>query len=199
MQTLEEIISRWDSGEGKPYKGELIDWDRYSGDGEEPPADIGCMCAQGQILHLLGGWTPNRLKAEKQRKADLETSHLLNISISHAILLRHINDTIDGAPSIVLTHPEKILGDQAEIILAFWHHLDRMEMKDWNAVITAADAAGNAVGNATYASWDVIENIIWIVAMDAVGYAASYAAVYAAYEIQGALIMREQKQQFLFS
>lgn len=49
MSALAEILERWDSGEGKPYKGSLIDWSDY----ERDPSNIGCMCAQGQVLHLL--------------------------------------------------------------------------------------------------------------------------------------------------
>lgn len=134
METLEEIIARWDSNEGKPYKGRLIDWETYGGDGIEPPTDMGCMCAQGQVLHLLGGWEPQRLRKSSQHAADCATAKLLGISVSHAILLRSVNDSLDGAPSIVLTQPEKILGERAQIILAFWRHLDRMTTADWDAV-----------------------------------------------------------------
>jgi hypothetical protein len=55
---LAELLERWNSGEGKPYKGSLIDWSAYEAD----PANIGCMCAQGQVLHLLAGWSPEKLR-----------------------------------------------------------------------------------------------------------------------------------------
>ena len=42
-QTIEQLIARWDSADGKPYKGSLIDWSAY----QEDPTNIGCMCAQG--------------------------------------------------------------------------------------------------------------------------------------------------------
>jgi len=67
MTTLSKIIARWDSNEGKPYKGSLIDFEAYEAD----PTNIGCMCAQGQVLHLIGGWTPKKLQSTEQRKADL--------------------------------------------------------------------------------------------------------------------------------
>jgi hypothetical protein len=138
---LPELIERWNSNEGKPYKGSLIDWSAYQSDN----ANIGCMCAQGQALHLLGGWTPEKLRDTNQQAADKATAKLLNISIAHAILLRSVNDSADGAPAIVLTHPEKIIGDQAPTILAFWRHLDRMTAKDWVAAWDAArDAAWDA-------------------------------------------------------
>jgi hypothetical protein len=218
MQTLEEIIARWDSGEGRPYKGKLIDWSAYNGDGEEPPTDIGCMCAGGQILHLLGGWSPGKLHAVAQRDADLETAKLLNISAAHAILLRQVNDSVSGAPSIVLTNPEKILGDQAHIILAFWRHIDRMTGDDWGkmaAARTAArtvardvawaaswDAAGDAARDAARAAawaaswdaaWDVAGDAAWDVAGD-----AARDAVWASNEIQGAKLMRSRMQKFFF-
>lgn len=147
METLDQIIARWDSGEGKPYKGSLIDWKAYDGDGIEPPSDIGCMCAQGQVLHLLGGWEPKRLFATEQPEADREVAKLLNISLAHAILLRKINDSVDGAPSIVLTNPEQILGDNAHIVLAFWRYMDRMTREQWNSI-------GNAFQR-------TIQNVAW--------------------------------------
>ena len=152
--TLEDLLARWDSGDGKPYKGSLIDWDAYDGDGSEPPEDMGCMCAQGQVLHLIGGWTPKQLRVDQDR-ADREVAKLLNISVCHAILLRNINDSIYGAPSIVLTNPEKVLGDQAKIVLAFWLHMDRMTDEEWSAARSAArSAAGSAARSAAgSAAW----------------------------------------------
>ena len=33
MQTaISEIITRWDAGDGKPFKGKLIDWKAYEAD-----------------------------------------------------------------------------------------------------------------------------------------------------------------------
>jgi hypothetical protein len=168
MMSIAEIIARWDSGEGKPYKGKLIDVTAYEAD----PANIGCMCAQGQVLHLLAGWSPEKLRDTDQEKADRETAKLLNISVAHSILLRLVNDKADGAPSVVLTNPEKILGDQAKVVLAFWLHLDGMSDKDWAAAGAAA--------------WDAARDAAW----DAAAYACS--------EIQGACIMREKGQAFFF-
>ena len=137
MAELAELLQRWNSNEGKPYKRRLIDFDAFESD----PQNIGCMCAQGQVLHLIGGWSAKRLRDSDQEKADKATAKLLNISVAHSILLRSINDNADGAPSVVLTHPEKILGDQARIVLAFWLHLDRMKAKDWSAAWSAAGSA----------------------------------------------------------
>lgn len=95
---LEELLARWDSNEGKPYKGALIDWGAYvGGGGKDGDPDLGCMCAQGQVLHVVGGWEPERLRNVAQVEADQETARLLNISTAHAILLRQINDTADAA------------------------------------------------------------------------------------------------------
>lgn len=175
-QTLEQIIDRWNTGEGKPYKGELIDYNAYEADSN----NIGCMCAQGQVLHLLGGWEPERLLNTAQEKADAETAKLLNISVAHAILLRHTNDKIDGAPAIVLTNPAEVLGDQAHNVLAFWLHMDRMTAEQWAAARAAAWAAARAA------------------ARDAAWVAARAAAVYACSEIQGARLLREQGEPFYF-
>ena len=169
---IAEILARWDAGEGKPYKGRLIDFDAFEAD----PTNIGCMCAQGQVLHLTGGWSPEKLRDTEQVEADNEVARLLNISIAHAVLLRNINDSVDGAPSIVLTNPEKVLGDQAQTVLAFWLHLDSMTGEQWAAAGAAARAA------ARDAAWD----------------AAWAAAGYACGEIQGARILREQGKPFYF-
>jgi hypothetical protein len=177
-----ELIARWDSGDGKPYKGSLIDWEAFEAD----QSNIGCMCAQGQALHLLGGWSPAKLRDTDQEKADKATAKLLNISIAHSILLRSINDKADGAPSVVLTNPEKILGDQAQIVLAFWLHLDGMKAKDWKKVAAAWAAAWEAARAAARAA-------AW-----AAAWAAARAAAYACSEIQGARIMREKGQAFFF-
>ena len=182
MSNLQEIIARWDSNEGKPYKGSLIDFEAYEAD----PTNIGCMCAQGQVLHLIGGWAPDKLRNTEQRKADLATAKLLNISVAHAILLRSVNDKADGAPSIVLTHPEKVLGDQAQTVLAFWLHLDGMKAKDWKKVDAAWAAAGAA-------AWDAAR-----AAARAAAGAAAWDAEYACSEIQGARLLRERGKPFFF-
>ena len=190
MTLIADVIARWDSGEGKPYKGKLIDRAAYAAD----PSDIGCMCAQGQVLHLVGGWSPERLWGAEQSEADKETAKLLNISIAHAILLRSINDKVDGAPSIVLTHPEKVLGDQAHIVLAFWRHLDRMTGKDWLKVAAAGAAARAAAGAAAWAAARAAARAAaWAAAWD-----AAWDAAYACGEIQGAALMRERGQPFFF-
>lgn len=220
MASIAEIIARWDSNEGKPYKGKLIDWSEYEGAGAPAEAPLSCLCAQGQVLHLLAGWSPKKLRDADQEKADRETARLLNISVAHSILLRIINDDAEGAPSVVLTQPEKILGDQAKIVLAFWLHLDGMKAKDWKKVAAAwaaagdaawaaADAAWAAAGDAAWAAWDAA----WAVAKAAAGDAAGVAARAAAWdaasaaawdaakacsEIQGARLMRERGQPFFF-
>jgi hypothetical protein len=131
---IKELIARWDSSEGRPYKGSLIDWSAY----EAAPDSLGCMCAQGQVLHTVGGWTPDRLRNTAQETADAETAKLLNISRAHAILLRQVNDSIDGAPSIVLTNPEKVLGGEWSKLLDFWWHIDQMNAEQWAAAGAAA-------------------------------------------------------------
>ena len=195
MTKLSDILARWDSGEGKPYKGKLIDWAEYDGNGTEPPADIGCMCAQGQVLHLLGGWEPTRLHKVEPAEADKAVAALLNISTAHAILLRNVNDKVDGAPSIVLTDPGKVLGDEWSRLLDFWWHLDQMTAEQWDAARAAAwDAAGAA---ARAAAWDAAGDAAWAAAGDAAWDAAGDAA-WAANEIQGARILREQGTPFYF-
>jgi hypothetical protein len=205
---LTTLIERWDSGDGKPYKGSLIDYYAYHND----PTNIGCMCAQGQVLHLVGGISADELMLMKQSKADAETAKLLNISRAHAVLLRHINDSVDGAPSIVLTAPERVLGDRAQTVLAFWKHLDTLNTEGWQKVAAAATraatraaaraaaraavwgAAGNAALNAARAAArdaagaaarDAAWDAAWGAAGDAAGVAAWDAALDVAWDAAG--------------
>ena len=100
--TIDELLAHWLTN--TPMKGRLIDND-------------GCMCAQGQVLHYVGGLTPEGLREMEQADADLQTAELLGISRSHAVLLRRVNDILPGAPTCVLTEPEKVLGNQAPRVL----------------------------------------------------------------------------------
>jgi len=114
MTSITQLIDRWNLDEGKPYKGSLIDMAAH-----DAGKGIGCMCAQGQVLHLVGGWTPERLQSAAQADADKETAKLLNISRAHAVLLRLVSDKTGGAPAIVLTDPGAVLGDQWSKLLDF--------------------------------------------------------------------------------
>ena len=76
---INQLVARWSDPGGIPFKGSLI-------------SDDGCMCAQGQVLHYVGGWDADRLRDAGQDDADRETAKLLGISVGHAILLRRIND-----------------------------------------------------------------------------------------------------------
>jgi hypothetical protein len=169
-QTIEQILARWDSGDGKPCKGSLIDWEAYEAD----PDNMGCMCAQGQVLALAGGWDYAQLRDTEQSEADIATAKLLNISRAHAVLLRQINDKADGAPSIVLTNPGKVMGDQWSKLLDFWWLFHNYSAADWRKVLAAWVAAWDAAGAAARAA-------AWAAAGDA-AWAAAWAA---AWEIQG--------------
>jgi hypothetical protein len=190
---LNELLTRWGTDEGKPYKGSLIDMGSYA------PGNVSCMCAQGQALHLLAGWTPEQLRDAEQAEADLATAKLLNISRAHAVLLRSVNDTQDGAPAIVLTHPERIIGDNARTVLAFWLALDGFTLEQWGA---AGDAAWAAAGVAARdAAWAAAGDAAWaaagVAARDA-AWAAAGVAARASNEIQGANLMRDRGQPFYF-
>ena len=179
VMNINELLTQWDSDNGKPFKGELIDMKAHN----EDPGNPGCMCAQGQVLHYMGGYTVDELASLRQSEADMETAKLLGISRTHAVLLRNINDKSDGAPSVVLTHPERIIGDQAGKVLAFWHRLDRMTAKQWHQADAAVVAARYA---ARYA------------AVDAAVDGAVDGAWYATMEIMGANVMRAKGQAFFF-
>ena len=200
---IAELIAQWDSNEGRPFKGSLIDAAAYKANPDSPS----CMCAQGQALHYIGGRSIEWLQNVEQSEADAETAKLLGISRAHAVLLRSINDSVDGAPSIVLTNPEKVIGDQAHIVLAFWLHLDAMTQEQWSAAWAAArdaawaaawDAAGDA---ARAAARDAAWAAAWDAARDAARAAsrdAAWGAAGATNEIQGAAVMRANGSPFYF-
>jgi hypothetical protein len=193
--TVDELLDWWPGN--IPFKGRLISND-------------GCMCAQGQVLHLIGGMSPADLRRIEQAEADQRTAELLGISRAHAVLLRIVNDNQPGAPSCVIREPEKVLGSEAQAILAFWRHIDRMTADDWQKVAAAwaaardatGDAAGVATGDATgdaagVAAWDAAWTATWTATWHAAP-AAARATARATSEIQGAALMRERGQPFFF-
>jgi len=175
--TVEELLDYWPGN--IPFKGRLV-----SDDGS-------CMCAQGQALHFLDNLTANQLRNMKQSAADERVAKLFGISVTHSVLLRQVNDSQEGAPSSVIRNPEQVLGDQAQIVLAFWRHLDRMTPAAWASAGAAAreaawaaarEAAGESAGEAAWAA--VL--------------ASARAAAGASNEIQGAAVMRAKGLPFFF-
>jgi hypothetical protein len=160
---IEELLDSWPGN--IPFKGSLI-------------SDDGCMCAQGQVLHLVGGMSPDDLRRIEQAEADRKVAELMGISRAHAVLLRQVNDSQPGAPTCVIREPEKVLGSEARTVVAFWRHLDAMTADDWKRVVKARDAAGAAA---------------WAAAWDAAG-----AAARASSEIQGASGLRHDGKPFFF-
>ena len=184
---IQPLIDRWQTDEGKPYKGTLIDMDAYYAN----PTNPGCMCAQGQVLHYAG-WDAYGLDNFPQDDADREVAKLLNISISHAVLLRIVNDRADGAPATVLTDPGAVLGDQWSKLLDFWWHLDTLTGAAWEDASQVARAATEAVARA--AALENARTVAWKAAWEV----ASEIAEAAAWEIQGAEIMRRDGKPFYF-
>ena len=216
MMKLSDLLDRWATDEGKPYEGSLIDMDAY----KARPDNIGCMCVQGQLLHLVGGWTPEQLVKASQYEADRKTADLLNISRAHAVLLRQVNDSTEGAPAIVLTDPGKVLGENWSTVLDLWCALDRPQPAAWGSAGDAAgeaaagaaaweaacEAAGDAAGEAAWeAAWGAAWGSAGDAAGDAAGEAAGEAAGGAAWaaargsnEVQAAKIFRRDGRAFYF-
>jgi hypothetical protein len=208
---IQPLIDRWQTGKGKPYKGNLIDMDAYNAD----PSDPGCMCAQGQVLHHAG-WDWYELDNVEQDEADREVAKLLNISISHSTMLRIVNDRADGAPAVVLTDPGAVLGDHWSKVLDFWWYLDTMTGATWENARAVARAAAEAVAEAvareasrrdaskatSHAALQAVGKDAWAAALQSTSHAAGPAAwqsaSQAAWEIQGAEIMRRDGRPFYF-
>ena len=187
--TVEELLDYWPGN--IPFRGKLV-----SDDGS-------CMCAQGQALHFLGNLTVNELRNISQAAADRQVAKLFGISIAHSVLLRIVNDQQKGAPSCVIRNPEQVLGDQAQILLAFWRHLDRMTPAAWAAAGAVAGAAAGAAAQeaARAAAWAAARaaagEAAGAAAREAAG-AAARAAAGASNEIQGAAVLREKGLPFFF-
>ena len=183
--TIEELLDYWPGN--IPFKGNLV-----SNDGS-------CMCAQGQALHFLDGLTVDELRDIDQPAADRRVAKLFNISLAHSCLLRIVNDSEEGAPSSVIRNPEQVLGDQAQVVLAFWRHLDHMTLAARAAAWAAArEAAGAAAGAAAReAAWEAAGAAAREAAKAAAG-AAAWEAAGASNEIQGAAVMRANNQPFFF-
>jgi hypothetical protein len=175
MTNIQDIIRGWKTGELKPIKHQLIDWNAYNKDAK--PLD--CMSAQGQILHLLAGWTPEKL--DFRQNADRKVASLLNISLAHAILLRNFNNTHDSSPHIVLTEPSKVLGNQWSKILDLWRLFDRYSFRDWINLENAWYAVDNKTRQAKekeiYSTAPAaIPRLGWQIIEDAASLAARYSA-----------------------
>ena len=191
QELANKLVARWDGPNGRPLSGKLIDTSKKT---DAPD----CMCAQGWAL-FESGMSTDEIKILEQSNADKEVAKRLGISLAHSVLLRKINDSRPDSPSIVLTDPSAVLGDQADLILQFWNHLDSMDANAMDAALAAAwDAAGYAAGDAAWAAAsaaarDDARNVAWDAAYDAAGYAA-----WATNEIQGAAVMRERGIPFFF-
>lgn len=186
--TPDELLDYWPGN--IPFKGGLI-----SDDGT-------CMCAGAQALHFLDGVSPAELRNYGHAAVDRRVAELFGISRAHSVLLRIINDGRPGAPSVVIRDPAQVLGDQAETVLSFWRHLDRMTRQQWATAWAAAKAATTKM-----------QSEAWAAAADAAGAAAADAAVdavaagaaapdrvaaSATNELQGAAVLRALGRPFYF-
>jgi hypothetical protein len=189
--TTDELLDYWPGN--IPFKGGLV-----SDDGT-------CMCAGAQALHFLDGVSPAELRNYEQAAVDKRVAELFGISRAHSVLLRLINDGRPGAPSVVIRDPAQVLGDQAETVLQFWRHLDRMTPQQWAAVRAAAGAAvGTMAAEARAARAEARAARAAARAAAAAARAVEWdmatrdAAAWATNEIQGASALRAQGRPFFF-
>lgn len=209
MTDINDLIARWNTDEGKPSKGGLIEIDKYE-DG-----NLSCMCAQGQVLHVLGGWDSVVLSKAWQDVADEETVKLLKISRAHSVLLRQVNDRADGQPAKVLTDPGAILGDQWSKLLDFWWYIDAIDDKEWRRVrdvwfkvkTSAKNAAQRAFRDAIKScdrdwldrTYDATRQITTIATWDiSNGGCAASAVIDSLMEIHGAEVLKRDGNPFFF-
>jgi hypothetical protein len=197
--SIESMVERWTSLKRPLFRGQLIDHD-------------GCKCAQGDVL-FCAGYTDEQLRGMAQSKADAETARVLGISRTHAVLLRNVNDKQGGCPQLVLSHPEKVLGDKAQILLAFWLHLEGLSDATWAAtwdatcVTARVTARATALATARAATWATARDAAraatwdetWDETLDETWDAARAATADASSEIQGMDILEKagRKPYFL--
>jgi hypothetical protein len=184
----ETLLAFWEDPRNIPFKNSLISSEPPK-DGKEPTT---CMCAQGQVLYKIGGYSEEQLRNTEQSKADQEVARLLGISVAHSVLLRRINDGEPGAPSDVLTNPKKYIGKNYRAVLNFWWFMDSLTADQWKEVArryraldyAAWSAARNAAGSA---AWYAARNAAGSAAGDAAWDAAGSAAGSATYELIGGI------------
>ena len=163
------LLAFWEEPRNIPFKSSLISSEPPK-DGDEPTT---CMCAQGQALYMIGGYSEEQLRNTKQKEADKEVARLLGISVAHSVLLRRINDGQPGAPSDVLSNPEKYLGKNYETVLNFWWTIDSLTETQWNEVARRYNALDPAAGDAAgYAAGVAAGSAARVAAGDAAGVAA---------------------------
>jgi hypothetical protein len=92
------------------------------------------MCAQSQVLYKIGGFSEELIRNLSLTKKDQVVAQLLDISVAHSVLLRKVNDGQPGAPSNVLTNPEKYLGPNFLRVLGFWRRLDYLSVDQWKKI-----------------------------------------------------------------
>jgi len=165
----ETLLAFWKEPRNIPFKNSLISKEPI-GDDKEPTT---CMCAQGQALYMIGGYTEEDLRNIEQPKADKKVAELLGISVAHSILLRKINDDQDGAPSDVLTNPQDFLGPNYQTVLNFWTFMDSLTKDNWKEVASRHYALDSA---ARYAAWSAARYAAGVAAWDAAWSAAGVAA-----------------------
>jgi hypothetical protein len=141
-QNAQAMVDFWIEPRNIPFKGKLID------------SEGTCMCAQGQTLYR-NGYTVEELKNMEQSEADRKTARILEISITHSILLRKINDGEEGAPQDVLTNPEKYLGPRYNEVLEFWLKIDELSEEQWKVV----DERYNDFYNENFSEWFISANL----------------------------------------
>lgn len=116
---VNQLKEKWASPDNRPAKGAAIV------DGCSP-------CAQTEALMLHSNKNLEDIKKEvNPLLMDNLVAKALDISVTHAILLRRFNDFSSEDPSLVLTSPEKILGPNYKKVLRFWEFLDTFNFKDW--------------------------------------------------------------------
>jgi hypothetical protein len=132
-------------------------------------------------------------------EADREVAKILNISISHSILLDYIDRHEEGCPQDVISNPQVYLGPNYAKVLQFWTQLDNLTeeqlnniverydnfmKKPWNDGEWIAKDVCKSAEKVTKYSWEVgycVQLCLAILANDL--YDNYYVARYATYEI----------------
>lgn len=113
-----KLTEKWSQPEGMPGKGyELV----REENGLSP-------CAQSEAIMLSKSIGIMDFQALWKGGLNLDkiTAKTLGISVIHSVLLRRFNDLSSQSPAIVLNEPEKVLGNNWDKVLEFWHFIDSL-------------------------------------------------------------------------
>lgn len=140
---VKRLVEKWSQPGGLPGKGyELV----REENGLSP-------CAQSEAIMLSRGigvmdfqafWKGLSTYGSSGLNLDKVTAKTLGISVVHSILLRRFNDLSSQNPAIVLNEPEKVLGENWDKVLEFWHFVSSLSQENLGNLLKQVESEKDA-------------------------------------------------------